>query len=411
MSGLAASQRVAEAAPGNDCKRRVLIIHPEGNFSNNPSLLGLIELLLEHEVAIDLRYRKSKAAPISKAQVRNLPSGFFWAELRKFLVDRLPLPALSRGLAFLERWFCLRRYDAVIGVDRQGLVEACELSRATGIPLIFLSFEILFSEETSTRFKAIEKKAAPFVVLWITQDPLRASHLRQQNALSESTQFLLPLASTGLGQQGVERMRDDLGIPAQARVAIVIGSIAGWSMTSEILASVPEWPQDWVLLVHERYGRTAEQLRSLDHRLQALVGQRIFFSSAASASVDDMAYVFSGVDLGLAFYRPDYATPFTGRNLLYLGLASGKISTYLRYGLPILINEIGLLSREALRAGFGYVVASPAELGALLPHIDTEKSADCAQRYFSEHLDFMNFKNELWLRLEPLLERSARSVQ
>ncbi len=394
----------------SDWQRRVLIIHPEGNFSNNPSLLGLIDLLLEHEVAVDLRYRQSKASPIAKAQVRNIPSGFFWAELRKFLIDRLQLPALSRILAWLERRFCLRTYDAVIGVDRQGLIEACELSRATRIPLIFFSFEILFSEETSTHFKSIEKKAAASVALWIAQDPLRASHLRQQNSLPESTQFLLPLASAGQGQQGVVRMRDDLGIPAQARVAIAIGSIAGWSMTSEILASVPQWPQDWVLVVHERYGRTAEQLRSLDRQLQPLIGKRIFFSTAASSSVDDMSYVFSGVDLGLAFYRPDYANPFTGKNLLYLGLASGKISTYLRYGLPILINEIGFLSREAVRAGFGYVVTSPADLASLLPRMDTEKTAACARSYFSEQLDFMNFKNGLWQRLEPLIGPSARST-
>jgi hypothetical protein len=215
--------------------------------------------------------------------------------------------------------------------------------------------------------------------------------------------MILPLASAGLGTPQNDRLRDRLRVPQDKHVAIMMGSIAGWSMAGRILRSVTGWPEDWVLIVHERYGRTRGALGSDLLSIEPLLGRRIFVSEAATEKVDEMSHVLAGVSVGLAFYEPDYKSYHTGRNLAYLGLASGKISTFLRHGIPVILNNIGLYADEALRHGFGRVVVAPEDIGANLDTCLGEDYRSNAQEYFLNKLDFNNFRQQLWSRLSALM--------
>jgi hypothetical protein len=187
------------------------------------------------------------------------------------------------------------------------------------------------------------------------------------------------------------------------KVAIAIGSVSGWSMIDRVLKSVAGWPKDWALIVHERYGRTRESLRTELTHVEHLIGQRIFISDSATEMVDDMGSVLSGVSVGLAFYEPDFMGPYTGKNLEHLGMASGKISTYLRYGVPVILNDIGLYPAEARRFGFGRVVESPEHIAEHLERCCDELHRSNARGYFLEKLDFNIHAQELWSRIRDLM--------
>jgi hypothetical protein len=184
---------------------------------------------------------------------------------------------------------------------------------------------------------------------------------------------------------------------------MLMGSLASWSMAPEILKSVAAWPEDWVLIVHERYGRTRAALGADYASIGPLLGRRIFVSEAPADKVDDLSSILAGVAVGLAFYQPDYKSYHTGRNLKYLGLASGKISTYLRYRIPVILNEIGLYADEARRHGFGRVVAAPEEIGANLTACLGEDYRSRALAYFRGKLDFDLYREQLWSRLAALM--------
>jgi glycosyltransferase involved in cell wall biosynthesis len=213
----------------------------------------------------------------------------------------------------------------------------------------------------------------------------------------------LPLSSAGPGAPGTQRLRDRLLIPEEMKVAIAIGSVEGWSMTGRILKSVAGWPEDWALIVHERYGRTRERLRSELAQVGHLVGRRIFLSDAAPEMVDDMGSVLAGVTVGLAFYEPDYRGTYTGKNLEHLGMASGKISTYLRYGVPVILNDIGLYPGEVRRFGFGQVVESPEQIAGRLEYCSDERCGGSARSYFLEKLDFNVHAQGVWSRLREAM--------
>jgi hypothetical protein len=383
---------------------RILIIHTDGNTFNNPSLKCIIDLLLQNGFSIDLRYPKTFAPMPAVENVRFLPYGKLARRFKRIIFDQLCSRMLMYLLVSLERLVYYRKYDLILGVDRQGLLEADIICRSTGSPLIYISFEITFESETSAAYKALEKNAARSVACWIVQDEERAEKLKRENDLDDTNRMLLPLASSGIGNTSDTRLRDQLKIPPEKKVAIVIGSVSKWSMTKEIIRSVSDWPDNWVLVLHERYGRTRELLAGELNDLQNLLDRKIYISDSATELVDDMDDILSGVDVGLALYAPDLnGGLLTGNNLKFLGLASGKISTYLRYRIPVVVNEIGLYANEIRENKLGLVVKVPDNIPAALIKMETSDYSKNIENYFSSKLDFDIYADELLAKFKSIM--------
>ncbi|KGM53857.1 hypothetical protein N800_03645 [Lysobacter daejeonensis GH1-9] len=322
-----------------------------------------------------------------------LTYGKLFRTLKRIVYDVACIKAAVRLLTSLERLLVYRNYDLILGVDRMGLIEAAALHDATGTPYIFLSFEIMFEEETSPRFKRLEIDASKNCRLWVVQDPMRSEKLVAQNQLDIHKQFILPLASPGLAPPSGHRLRDALGIPTSKKVAISIGSIAPWTMTKDIIEGVRLWPSDWALIIHDRYGKTRSELSRLGVDTSGLE-ERLYFSEHAPSMIDHLESVLGGISLGIAFYQPTYDSPYTGRNLRFVGHSSGKISTYLRHGVPVAMNENGVFSYDALEYGFGIVLEHPSQIGRALKVISATH-ATRASDYFANRLDFNIWKEPL----------------
>jgi glycosyltransferase involved in cell wall biosynthesis len=378
-------------------RKHALIIHPEGNIFNNPTLCCLVSLLNEININVIVRSRSNYGQSNNVNNVNIKPYGKFIDFLRRLLFHKICCRYLIWLLVVAERLFLYKRqdFDIVIGVDSDGLIESgfhCLISR---VPVIFFSFEIMFESETSSRYKNLEREASCYVRKWYVQDDVRAKLLHIENKLDLSRRVLLPLSSSGVGLSGNIRLRDKIGVPRDKKVALIMGSISSWSMTREIVQSVANWPNDWVLIIHDRYGRTLGELSALGIEPDDLVKEKIYLSCEYSSCIDDMGVVLAGVAIGLAFYRADYKTPCTGKNLEYIGLASGKISTFLRYGIPVILNEIGAYSELAIEHGFGVVVKDADDISIALSKCDCLAMSDAARIYFKEFLDFENYKNNL----------------
>lgn len=386
--------------------KRVLIIHTDGNSFNNPTLKCIIDLILEKGYQIDLRYPKSLAPMPFYEGVRFLPFG---KQIKRIKIVFFNL-FCSRLLAYLsviiENISIYKHYDLIIGVDRQGLVEANILNRLTGTPYIFISFEIMFATETSLRYKFLEKKASKNVSAWIIQDETRAKQAQIENDLDPNKKILLPLASAGIGKLGHNRLRDSLGIPSDKKVAILIGSLSNWTMTDQVLSSISKWPDDWVLIIHDRYGNTYKSLKT--HNLTHFFGHRIYISNAATKLVDDLGDILSGINAGLAFYQPVFGNPYTGKNLEILGLASGKISSYLRYGIPVIVNKIGTYADEIHLHRLGFVIDHPEQIPEILPKLIDQEFSINTRDYFLHYLDFNLYHDFIWGEISSVIKNAQR---
>lgn len=365
-------------------------------------------MLLEKGCEIDLRYPKSDAPMPCYEGIRLLPFGVWMRRYKSLVFDRFCFRPLVFLSVLVEKFVYYKKYDLIIGVDRQGLIEANVLNKITKTPYVYISFEIMFEDETSARYKSLEKEASKNVAAWLVQDEVRAVQLQRENLLNPSNKILLPLASAGVGVAKADRLRDRLGIPEDKKVVIAIGAISKWTMTSQILKSVADWPEAWVLVVHDRFGQTRKLLAGELADFADLLDRKIYISEEAPEMVDDMGSILAGVSAGLAFYKPEngrnYHGYHIGKNLEYLGLAAGKISTCLRYGVPVIINEVGLYADEARQFRFGCVVERPEQIKDSLDEISHGEYRHNAVDYFVKKLDFNIYRDKIWSRFEVLAD-------
>lgn len=383
----------------------VLIIHPEGNSYNNPTMKCLIDLLRDRDIDLHIMHQKTIAPMPPYRGVVYHSWGRLFGKLKKIALSKFSSKTLSLIVTYYESLLIPKSFDLIIGVDREGLIQSCFLSKIFNVPYVFFSFEIMFEDETSSKFKKLEKYSSESVSAWFVQDSIRAKQIHLQNQLAMDRCSLLPLASKGRGVHSISRMRDAIGVSLDKKTVLLMGSPSGWSMWPEVLSTVNEWPSDWVLILHGRYGFTSQYIEEKIPDASSLVGTRIFISNSPVNFIDDMGFVLSGINVGLAFYKPKYCSPYTGKNIEFIGLASGKTSTFLKYGIPVIMNEIGEYSELAKSHGFGVVVEDVTNLPQALPKILCDSFSINAGNFFSQKLDFDNNEEGLWAALKKAAEK------
>ena len=93
-----------------------------------------------------------------------------------------------------------------------------------------------------------------------------------------------------------------------------------------------------------------------------------------------------------------------GKNIKYIGMASGKIATYLQHGVPVMTNEIGILSEYVKEYQLGVVVKKPIDIPLSLCNFDpTNLRGNCVE-FFDEHLSLDRLISPLLEKLIGLME-------
>ncbi len=358
-------------------KQRIMIIHPEGNFTNNPNLSGILKYMLEADFEVEMWCNSEDF--FDQASFHPSLVVHRCKQEHKFGNDSpvvLPSPASSNptdaAMSFVARHTesGLPRPDLIIGVDR-GIIEAGALARAWQIPFGLISYEIWYLSETYPAFKDLEIFFCDGVDFAICQDTQRAARLCAENKIPPERMVLVPVAGKGSypatpgTRSSSASIRAALGLAPEKKIALYMGSItSAWGGIGEILASTETWPDDWVLVLHHRYGNA--HAASLFPHIFGRKKPNVFFSPFPSLPLSELGSILHGVDLGIAFYTPDYTHPLSGENLACIGLASGKIATYLQYGVPLITNEIGEMATDIRSNGLGGVVQSGSEIPNLL---------------------------------------------
>jgi glycosyltransferase involved in cell wall biosynthesis len=196
---------------------------------------------------------------------------------------------------------------------------------------------------------------------------------------------IVPATARGAPTVGTnEALRHRLGIPAGSRVLLYAGSLQPWARVEEIVEAAQSWPRDWVLLLHG-FGES-EYVAAL--RARCRVPGRVCFSFEVRPYHELDELVRAG-DIGLALYQGP------GPNWSLLGAASGKLSHYLKCGLPAITSDAPSLRRLVEGSGCGECVAS------------AEGIADAATRIFA---DFAGYRARALLCYQEKLE-FGRSFQ
>ncbi len=386
-------------------KNRILIINPEGSFHVNPTLLAVYNLLVNNGFRITVLLPKST---ISK---RN-------SNLRQYnrLIERVKYHFIENFnnkylefVVFLINYTLLsfKKHDLIIGVDRQGIIESDLLTRFMRAKKVFFSFEIFFKDETSLNYKLREISVCQDVCFWLVQDVIRAALVSQENKLSKGHCFLCPVSPNRPKDFVKSSLKSDLGIGENQKVALYMGSISEMTMFHEIVETIITWPEDWVLLIHDKGGKIDRLgiLDCLDENVKSLLNVKIFISGLDSVEFSNMHVLLSNCDVGLAFYQTIIGSKYLGKNVKYIGASSGKISTFLSYGIPIITNLRDWHAEMLTKFQYGIQIDEIADLGEALNLISNRKNEFHygAEEMFSKVLNFELYESRLLYNFKKLL--------
>ena len=293
------------------------------------------------------------------------------------------------------------QYDFVLGVDRQGVIEAAAFAHVHEVPYAMISYELLFEEEAGKQVKQLERIAACRDLLFaVCQDRERSKQLAYENDVAIDNIIDIPVSGRSVMRDSRSlKLHNEFDIPLNKKIALYAGSVATWTMIDEILNSLQYWPENWVLVLHcfagmnEKMTAYVEKYRDLEK----------LFISCRPMVLKEMHQLMHSVDLGLALYKPRYPSIHTGKNIEYMGMSSGKISTYLQHGVPVLVNEIGEMADHVRDCHLGIVVKSPEEIPAALEKFDPELYRENCYRFFKEKLDLNTTITPLLDQLDMIL--------
>jgi hypothetical protein len=405
----------------------ILIIYPYSSLDANPTITLLLESLAERNVYVDVLagQREAFAMPPesfltpesfgNSIHLEFLPFDFFfrwWSPLKG-----LPLRLASR-LVFSPRhanypmrfdhaifkYIHARRYSVIIGVDPHGLILADALNRWAKKPLVYISFEILFSDDVDTArdqdLMRKERAACRHTSLVLIQDQERAEVFCRETSVPYERILMVPVAPPPQEVRKSSLLRSSLRIPTNARIVLFCGNLQSWSSRDELSEMVSYWPDNYRLVIHNR----SRVQRTLQRYLNKLAETGKIMVSAEPVGRKEMCDLVSSADFGLAPYKPVPGDVWTGNNIYHLGFASGKVSHYALCGLPILARPLPVFEREFSQYQCGKIYRRLADTGPLLEEMSRNYShySQEAVRFYHERLNPVNGMRKFCDRLMEL---------
>jgi len=346
--------------------RRILILHPEGNINNNPNLLGIVEMISEEGYYIDI-FSKVRRNILQICPTKNT---------KLYLEDCDEIE--ESATQFAHKYFTA--YVCVIGVDL-GIIEASKIAKFQNIPLGYISYEIFFTDETSYSEKCLEIEACKNIDFAIVQDKVRGKHLSEQNEIHEGKFIYIPVAGRKIYPRTPNKyLHNKLGIPEKKKIIIISGSIDSWALPDSVLGDLTKWSKDWVFVLHNRYGRADLHRKYFNYSNKH---SNLYLSFEKIETTHELNLILNSCNAGLALYRPSYESKYTGKNIEFIGLSSGKVSSYIANGIPVITNITKPLSTLHNKYNFGINISKFSEIPNALNKI-TASPKDCYKFFFSE---------------------------
>jgi glycosyltransferase involved in cell wall biosynthesis len=232
-------------------------------------------------------------------------------------------------------------FNRIIGVDTIGLL-AADRFNSNHNPLIYLSLEINYLFNNSNIYtkwvKNEERKIHSRCDYTIIQDKVRLQFLCIENNLDfHKIRFLLlpnsPRPNFTFNCFDNNYFKKKYSLKQSDFIVLSAGMISDEVHSYEVVQSLLNLNDNIFLILHERKSldlKTDIYLNSL-----LALNARNLLLSLEPVEYRNIDFIFASADIGLAIYNSKYGINYS--NILY---ASGKISHYLKFGKPIIVNDL-----------------------------------------------------------------------
>ena len=368
----------------------ILVIHPEGNVANNPNLLSLV-LLLEKFYRIYIIHERTNNEEIISDKIH------------LYYIEKLSFNALFKNhKKYVDKFLHNVYFSLIIGVD-QGIKFANFIANKKNTPLALISYEIFFSNEWDPLLKQQEIDACKNIIFAICQDSMRSHLLSRENNIPIEKIINIPNSEPySVPYKRSTYLYEKLKIPSNKKIALYIGSISQWTMTGMLIDSTSLWPDEWVLVLHPRYGidsTVTPFLKKINEN------SKVYLSHEPTIYTYELEKIICSADLGFALYDIDFSLPNTGKNLLFVGLSSGKFSAFMKYNIPVVVNNNTNIADIVSQYNLGYVVSNIEDIHLILPHNDTSLLRKNCMSFFKKYLDFGLYENIILSVIEKIIKK------
>jgi glycosyltransferase involved in cell wall biosynthesis len=229
----------------------------------------------------------------------------------------------------------------------------------------------------------------------VIQSHKRAQIFSKINHFNPKNILILPVTSTGDPIKKKSRyFRELFNVSKNKKIVIYAGAFAPWAQCLEIIRSVTDWPQDFVLVMHT--GNPKMLKSDYFKKMQRAAQNLPVYFSTKPLEYKNLALALSSADIGLLFYEA------IDNNFTKILFSSNKMSEYLKAGLPVLTSSFPELRRFVRKNKIGASIGSPAKLSQILKIIKPQlaklsrNAQKCYQRYFRFETYFKSFYHQLF---------------
>jgi len=287
-----------------------------------------------------------------------------------------------------------RGYNLLISFHQYALIGAGLINLFYRIPFVYFCLEILAFDQIMSFKSKIRKRLEIFfnkrAVLTIVQDVVRKNMIFNLHKLNNETIFCVPNSYMGIVNQNGDYLRKKWGIPEDRIIVLYAGGIEQWAIDEKIIAAVKDWDDKFVFVLHgwSRDGYI-EKLRPIINEIN--MEKTKIYLSEDTLSIHEYEQMVSSADIGLCWYRKNLP-----ENVKKIGFSSGKFSSFLRSGLPVIVpTYLEGISNFIEKYQFGIEVPDEFEIKKALTTIssDYQKFRNNAFQFYKERIDFeINFE-------------------
>ncbi len=154
--------------------------------------------------------------------------------------------------------------------------------------------------------------------------------------------FLIPVSPTQGKIEGENKSlwRNKLGISENKMILLHSGSLEKWSGGEILIENIEKGiPANVLILIHSKselnpQNKIHSKLLELEKNSDSVLIHKTVFSDFT-----EYLSFLQVADFGLVLYQKDESSPYTGKNIVEIGLASGKFSCFMSQGIPVITSN------------------------------------------------------------------------
>lgn len=289
-----------------------------------------------------------------------------------------------------------RRHRIIYAGGIRGLFAAYFYSLFRRTRIINYQMELYLGEKLQSRvargFKALERRAAQRSEFSIEHSDERRDVLAEDLGLPRDKILIVPNAPFGpsLPMQSTF-MHRRMGLDESTRILLAPGTLGEEYRTSVVVEQSRNLPPGWACVVHSPAWR--DENDPYIKELRELGKDAPVKFSLNAVPYSQINEVLGSARIGIALY-----TQGSGPNWSTIGLASGKLSHFMKVGIPIIVAPLPGLIDFVNRHGVGEVLERPEQMRELVDKIEADWDGyrQRCLRCFDEHLAYgLNFRQVL----------------